>query len=125
MYTQQYFNLLQSFIDIDFNDHFIHYSVDSWEKLKSKASSSINSALTRKNVVNIMIEPRKFLIPLNKHDVQKSQFLCLDSGNIVMKNIEGEEKYTQKFEFNYNSLKFLVFNYLLSNLNHLKISSII
>jgi hypothetical protein len=108
MYNQQYFNQLQNFFEMDFNDHFVHYSADSWEKIKHKAASSINSALSRKNIVNIIIDPRKFLIPLNVYDIKKSQFLCVDFGNIIIKNIEGDEKYSQRFVFNYNSIRFLV-----------------
>ena len=89
--------MLQRFININISEHFVNLSIDTWSSLKEKASSSISKAMRNKNIVNILIEARKILIPLRRDDYKNSELMCLDLGRLFLENTQGDEIYSKKY----------------------------
>ncbi len=74
---------------------------DKWSEIKEKTSETLKNAFERKNILEINIEPRKMVIPLNKYDSKRSKILVVDFGNIIMKNTESIEFYDERYKLEF------------------------
>ena len=83
-------------------------SIDRWGSIKENAKVSLGDALKRKNIINVSIDPRKVIIPLNKYNINESQFLCIDLGKVNLTNVQGESLYNEKYLLEFLNLKIAV-----------------
>ncbi len=61
---------------------------DKWTEIKTNTQKTISDAINKKNIVTLNIEPRRFIIPLNRYDTHNSKWLQLEMGNINLKNVK-------------------------------------
>ena len=99
---------MAKFFKVKLNDHFLNSSIDRWGSLKENAQVSIGNALKRKNIINVNIEKRKMIIPLNKYKINESQLICFDFGKVNLTNIQGDSLYSEKILLEFLSFKIVV-----------------
>jgi len=61
---------------------------DKWTEIKSNTQKSLSDAINKKNIVTLNVEPRRFIIPLNRYETHNSKWLQLEIGNISLKNVK-------------------------------------
>lgn len=61
---------------------------DKWAEIKTNTQKTISDVINKKNIVTLNIEPRRFIIPLNRYDTHNSKWLQLEMGNIGLKNVK-------------------------------------
>ena len=88
-------------IETTINQDIVNIAWDKWSEIKEKTSETIKNAFERKNILEINIEPRKMIIPLNKYDSKRSKILVIDFGNIIMKNTESIEFYDERYKLEF------------------------
>ena len=79
----------------------------AWEKItefKEKTTTSIKSVITKKNIINIEIEPRRIIIPINKYNVKNSKLLVFEIGKFTVENIEPTQFYKERFLISFKSI---------------------
>ena len=90
-----------------------HKSIDedltnsAWEKItefKEKTTTSIKSVINKKNIINIEIEPRRIIIPINKYNVKNSKLLVFEIGKFTVENIEPTQFYKERFLISFKSI---------------------
>lgn len=84
---------------------------DKWSEIKEKTSETIKSAFERKNLLEINIEPRKMVIPLNKYDSKRSKILVVDFGKVIMKNTDPIDNYDERYKLDFINTNIKVIEY--------------
>jgi hypothetical protein len=88
-------------IETIINQDIVDIAWDKWSEIKEKTSETLKNVLERKNILEINIEPRKMIIPLNKYDSKRSKILAIDFGNIIMKNTDSIEYYDERYKLEF------------------------
>lgn len=117
LYHQTFLDRVISFFSVEINSDLVNQAWDKWNIIKENTSNSIKDALTKKNILEINIEPRKLIIPINKYDFKNSKIMTLELGKIKVFNSDNTDNYEDqyKLEFSVNSLS-VNSNYNLSTL---------
>ena len=92
-------------------------------------NQAIKNNMLKKNIIEIKIEPRKILIPINKYDIKNSKLLLVDLGkldNKIPENfvINNEKEYLKNYYFFLNNISvcyFPSFNDMLQDKNKFNI----
>jgi hypothetical protein len=82
--------------------------------------------MTKKNIINLDIKPRKIIIPINRFDLKTSKWLQVDIGNIFTENREYNDIYNYRYNLivkNVNLLFFESIKDLKEEINSFKIIS--
>lgn len=100
IYDQTFLERVTSFfvIETNINQDIVNIAWDKWSQIKEKTSETIKNAFKRKNILEILIEPRKLVIPLNKYDTKRSKILVVDFGKIIMKNTDPIYLYDERYK---------------------------
>ena len=95
-----------SFFTVEINEDLVNSAWDKWNIIKEKTSNSIKYAFTKKNILEINIEPRKLIIPINKYDFKNSKILSVEVGQIKVFNSDITDNYEDQFnlEFSVDSI---------------------
>lgn len=62
--------------------------MDKWVEIKSNTQKKLSDAINKKNIVNLKILPRRFIIPLNRSNTHNTKWLQLEMGNISLHSIK-------------------------------------
>ena len=113
LYHQTFLDRVISFFSVEINQDLVNQAWDKWNIIKEKTSSTIKAALTKKNILEVNIEPRKLIIPINKYDFKNSKILTLELGQVRIFNSDISLRYDDnyKLEFTVESLS------VINNLN--------
>ncbi len=128
-YHQVFLQRIISFFSVKVNEDL----ADSyWEKINNVriyTNQAIKNNMLKKNIIEIKIEPRKILIPINKYDIKNSKLLLVDLGkldNKIPENfvINNEKEYLKNYYFFLNNISvcyFPSFNDMLQDKNKFNI----
>ena len=81
-YHQVFLERLINFLKVPLDEDLANKAYDKIEELKMGTQKTIIDNIYKKNIIQIYIEPRKILIPINKYDIKNSKILLLDVGRI-------------------------------------------
>ena len=87
-YHQVFLERLINFLKVPLDEDLASKAFDKFEQLKLDTQQSIINNIYKKNIIQIYIEPRKILIPINKYDIKNSKILLVDFGRIDSNNNE-------------------------------------
>ena len=87
-YHQVFLERLINFLKVPIDEDVANKALDTFEELKLGTQQSIINNIYKKNIIQIYIEPRKILIPINKYDIKNSKILSVDFGRIDSNNNE-------------------------------------
>ena len=106
LYHQTFLDRVMSFFTVEINEDLVNSAWDKWNIIKEKTSNSIKYAFTKKNILEINIEPRKLIIPINKYDFKNSKILSVEVGQIKVFNSDITDNYEDQFnlEFSVDSI---------------------
>lgn len=71
-------------------------AMDKWAEIKTNTQKSLSDAMNKKNLISLNIEPRKFIIPINRNDIFNSKWLQLEVGYIKLKNTKLKDSLYQE-----------------------------
>ena len=106
LYHQVFLERIIKFMTVDLNEDLVSKAWEKWYVIKEEASEEIKKALAKKNIVEIKVSPRKVVIPVNKYDMENSQMLVADIGEINIFNGESEKKYTEIYDLEVGKVNF-------------------
>lgn len=89
---------------------------DKWAEIKESTQEQFKEALSKKNIIELDIEPRMLIIPVNKYDIKNSRLLTIDIGAITIINGYKFPKYKDSYLLNIESAALSHYN----NFNDLK-----
>ena len=81
-YHQVFLERIINFFKVPLDEDLANKAYDKFEELKMKTKKTIIDNIYKKNIIQIYIEPRKILIPINKYDIKNSKIILLDVGRI-------------------------------------------
>ena len=81
-YHQLFLERLINFLKVPLDEDVANKAMDTFEELKIGTQQSIINNIYKKNIIQIYIEPRKILIPINKYDIKNTKILLVDFGRI-------------------------------------------
>ena len=81
-YHQVFLERIINFFKVPLDEDLANKALDKFEELKMGTQKTIINNIYKKNIIQIIIEPRKILIPINKYDIKNSKILLLDVGRI-------------------------------------------
>jgi hypothetical protein len=85
-YHQVFLERIINFFKVPLDEDLANKAIDKFEELKLGTQKTIIDNIYKKNIIQINIEPRKILIPINKYDIKNSKLLLLDLGRIDSNN---------------------------------------
>ena len=85
-YHQVFLERIINFFKVPLDEDLANKAIDKFEELKLGTQQTIIDNIYKKNIIQIYIEPRKILIPINKYDIKNSKLLLLDLGRIDSNN---------------------------------------
>ena len=99
-YHQVFLERIINFFKVPLDEDLANKAYDKFEELKMGTQKTIIDNIYKKNIIQIYIEPRKILIPINKYDIKNSNILLFDMGRIDSNNNNMNEE-----SINYNNYK--------------------
>ena len=87
-YHQVFLERIINFFKVPLDEDLASKAIDKFEELKIGTQQSIINNIYKKNIIQIYIEPRKILIPINKYDIKNSKILLVDFGRIDSNDYE-------------------------------------
>ena len=87
-YHQVFLERLINFLKVPLDEDVANKALDKFEEIKIGTQQSIINNIYKKNIIQIYIEPRKILIPINKYDIKNTKILLVDFGRIDSNNNE-------------------------------------
>ena len=81
-YHQVFLERIINFFKVPLDEDLANKALDKFQELKMGTQKTIINNIYKKNIIQIYIEPRKILIPINKYDIKNSKILLLDVGRI-------------------------------------------
>lgn len=98
LYHQTFIERVLSFFTVEINQDLVNQAWDKWNMIKENTSNTIKDALSKKNILEVNIEPRKLIIPINKYDFKNSRILTLELGKVKVFNAESSGNYEDKYK---------------------------
>ena len=81
-YHQVFLERIIKFFKVQLDEDLANKAFDKFLEIQLGTKKIINANIYKKNIIQICIEPRKILIPINKYDIKNSKILLLDLGRI-------------------------------------------
>ena len=100
-YHQVFLERIINFFKVPLDEDLANKAFDKFQELKLGTQKIINENIFKKNIIQIYIEPRKILIPINKYDIKNSKILLLDLGRID----SNDNNYTISESIDYSNYK--------------------
>jgi hypothetical protein len=112
IYHQAFLERVLSFFIVEtrIEEEIVNKAWDKWSEIKEKTSETIKLALEKKNILEITIEPRKLIVPLNKYDPKRSKLLVFEIGRVRMCNMEGFQYYDDQYLCDFGQLSIIHYN---------------
>lgn len=112
IYNQAFLERVLTFFIVEtrIEEEIVNKAWDKWSEIKDKTSETIKLALEKKNILEITIEPRKLIVPLNKYDSKRSKLLVFEIGRVRMCNMEGFQYYDDQYLCDFGQLSILHYN---------------
>jgi len=98
LYHQTFLERVLSFFTVEINQDLVNQAWDKWNLIKENTSKTIKDALSKKNILEVNIEPRKLIIPINKYDFKNSRILTLELGKVKVFNTESSGNYEDQYK---------------------------
>ena len=110
-YHQVFLERIINFFKVPLDEDLANKAYDKFEELKLGTQRTIIDNIYKKNIIQIYIEPRKILIPINKYDIKNSKLLLLDLGRIDSNNDYSTKINTEAIDYsNYKEKYSLYFH---------------
>lgn len=86
LYHQVLLERIIDFFKVDLAEDLANQAWDKFSEIKQSTQESIKDAMKKKNIIELQIEPRKLLIPINKYDLKNSKMLMAEIGKTTLYN---------------------------------------
>ena len=110
-YHQVFLERIINFFKVPLDEDLANKALDKFEELKMGTQKTIIDNIYKKNIIQICIEPRKILIPINKYDIKNSKILLLDVGRIDSNDVYNNKNNEKSIDYtNYKEKYSLYFH---------------
>ena len=82
--------------------------MDRWSQFKESTQEAVKEVIYRKSEISIIIDRRKIILPVNKHDYMNSSLLAITIGELQIKErmkVVGKYEEYYSFDLTSSSLK--------------------
>ena len=86
VYNQVFIERISSFFYVDIEEDLFNSALDKWAEIKSTTEKKLKNAMDKKNIISLVIKPRRLIIPINRYDLINSKWLQLQIGDVSLKN---------------------------------------
>ena len=129
-YHQVFFERIITFFRVNLDEDLANAAWEKINNIKANTQQTIKENMHKTNIIEMHIEPRKVIIPINKYDIKTTKILLLDLGRLTMINEEQksftDDKYKERYCMNLGSLSvsfYPSFRDMIHNNNQFKIIS--
>ena len=88
-YHQVFLERVISFFKVQLNEDLADTAWEKYNTMKINTTIALKDNIYKTNIIEVEIQPRKILIPINKYDLKNTKILLVDLGKID--NSQNEE----------------------------------
>jgi hypothetical protein len=112
LYHQVLLERIIDFFKVDLTEDLASQAWDKIAEIKESTQESLKDAMKKKNIIELKIEPRKLLIPINKYDLKNSKMLMAEIGKTTLYNAtyENDLLYPDRYNLNISKVNLSYFN---------------
>ena len=116
-----FFKKVSDFFQVEQDDHIRDHGWEGWQNFKLATTKSLKDNISRKNIIDIKIEPMKVFLPINKFDFNNSRFLTIEIGQVMISQVEANKHYSKMYGLKISSISLSVmFLIIYRFINHSK-----
>ena len=86
IYNQSLIERVIFFFTFKVEEHLANIAMGKYSSFKETTQKSLKEHFNKKNIVDIVIQPRSILVPINKYDIRNSKLLNFELGLITIKS---------------------------------------
>ncbi len=136
-YHQVFLERVISFFKVQLNEDLADTAWEKYNTMKINTTIALKDNIYKKNIIEVEIQPRKILIPINKYDLKNTKILLVDLGkidnsqneennNLNNEIIDNNDKYKERYSISIHGFSvdyFPSFKEMLENNNKFQIVS--
>ena len=114
-YHQVFLERVISFFKVQLDEDLADKAWEQYNTMKKNTTNALIDNIYKKNIINIEIEPRKIIIPINKYDLKNTKILLVDLGKVDNNinednnNINENDKYKERYSLSIHSFSISYF----------------
>ena len=107
-YHQVFFERMITFFKVNLDEDLANAAWEKINNIKENTQQTLKENFHKTNIIEIKIEPRKIIIPVNKYDIKTTKILLVDLGRLTMLNEKEndiiDDKYKERYSMNLGSI---------------------
>ena len=114
-YHQVFLERIKTFFYVSIDEELANKAWEQLNKMKENTQHALKENMYKTNIIELNIEPRKVIIPINKYDIKNTKILLLDLGKIStlneleLSNTKYDDKYKEQYSMKLHSCSLIYY----------------